>query len=240
MNLKYVVTTILSLALLAVVIGAANVTLQSAERPFSLRASSPRVDEHAVILFDGSTWGGESGAWIKRDGSESAWLVQDDESVLVRDGDAVTRESFSDFQLHIEFLCPSMPEHAGQAKGNSGVYLHGRYEIQVLDSFGEQAADNGCGGIYGIAKPLVNASRPAEEWQTYDIIFRAPRFDEADALIEKPRVTVIHNGIVIHNNLELPSVTGGAIGSDMPAAGPIMLQDHGDAVRYRNIWLRRL
>ena len=129
----------------------------------------------------------------------------------------------------------------GQARSNSGVYLHGRYEVQVLDSYGLAPAGNGCGAIYSVAAPLVNASRPPGEWQTYDIVFRAPRYGPVDELLEPARVTVLHNGIAIHNNLTVPQVTPGGIeGGFMRTMGPILLQDHGDPIRYRNIWIRPL
>ncbi|MHC4415103.1 MAG: 3-keto-disaccharide hydrolase [Planctomycetota bacterium] len=203
----------------------------------SLGARPPAIDEKTVVLFDGSSWAG----WVQRDGSPSRWIVQDDGSVLPHGGDAISRHELIDFQLHVEFLCPVMSGSKGQARGNSGVYLHGRYEVQVLDSFGRPAAKNGCGAIYSIAAPSVNASRPPGTWQTYDIIFRAPRYGPVDELLQRPHVTVLHNGVVIHNNLEIPKTTpGGVDGGFMRTMGPILLQDHGDPVRYRNLWVRPL
>ncbi len=194
-----------------------------------------RHDEHTVILFNGSSWDD----WVGRDGTPSSWPVADDGSVVVASGDAVTREQFRDFQLHLEFLCPTADE-TGQARSNSGVYLHGRYEVQVLDSYGLPPSANGCGAVYSIAAPMVNASSPPGSWQTYDIVFRAPRYDSVDELVELPRATILHNGVTIHNNLELPSVTPGGVDGEMRTMGPILLQDHGDPIRYRNIWVRRL
>ncbi len=199
-------------------------------------APPPALDGGTVVLFDGSSWEG----WVTKDGATSPWAVQDDGSVLAGGGDAVTRRRFGDFQLHVEFLCPVMTEKSGQARANSGVYLHGIYEVQVLDSFGMEVAGNGCGALYSIAAPAVNASKPPGEWQTYEILFRAPRFDQAGKVTQFPRVTVLHNGVVIHNNLELPKTTPGGLGGPMAPAGPILLQDHGDPVRYRNIWIRNL
>ena len=129
--------------------------------------------DDAIVLFGGDEWTG----WQQRDGGPSVWQVQEDGSVLVHGGDAITEATFDDFQLHLEFRCPPSPAAEGQARGNSGVYLHGRYEVQVLASHGDPPRMNGCGAVYGIAPPMVNASQPAGEWETYDIVFRAPRLD---------------------------------------------------------------
>ncbi len=196
----------------------------------------PPDDGGTIVLFNGSSWDG----WVQRDGSSSHWVVQADGSVQAGPGDAITEREFGDFQLHLEFFCPATEAKADQAKSNSGVYLHGRYEVQVLDSFGDAPAGNGCGGIYKVAAPLVNACRPAGEWQSYDILFRAPRFDGTGARTSAARVTVLQNGIAIHNNLELPAPTPGGIDDKVLARGPLLLQDHGDPVRYRNIWVRSL
>ncbi len=196
----------------------------------------PPPDRGTVVLFDGRAWT----RWRARDGKPSGWAIQRDGSVQVTGGDAITEDEFGDFQLHLEFYCPPMDGREGQARANSGVYLHGRYEVQVLDSYGLPPTGNGCGAVYSIAPPLVNASRPPGAWQTYDIVFRAPRYDEAGSMVETPRLTVIHNGIVIHNNLEMPKATPGGLDLEMPKRGPILLQDHGDPIRYRNIWVREL
>ena len=193
-----------------------------------------RVDR-SEVLFDGEQWD-----WTARDGAASAWIVHADGSIEASGADAVTRREFGDFQLHLEFLCPVMADTQGQARANSGVYLHGRYEVQVLDSWGQEPALNGCGAVYSIAMPSENASLPAGQWQTYDIVFRAPRYDQAGTVVELPRVTVAHNDIVIHDDLELPSTTPGGLDLEMRAAGPILLQFHGDPVRYRNIRVRSL
>ena len=213
-------------------------SVSSSPNAFDASVQPLLADENTIVLFDGKNW---SDHWMTRDGSPSEWIVRDDDgSAQVYGGDAVTRETFGDFQLHIEFFCPPTENKQGQARSNSGVYLHGRYEIQVLDSYGMEPASNLCGGIYQVAAPLVNASKPAGEWQSYDIIFRAPRFDGEQNVTEPARVTVIHNGIVIHNNLALPGTTPGGLDREVVVEGPILLQDHGDPVRYRNIWIRRL
>lgn len=187
----------------------------------------------ATALFDGK----DLSAWQSRKGGEAKWKIRDGYAeVAPGTGDIYTKAMFTDFQLHVEFWLPLMADKQGQARANSGVYLQGRYEVQVLDSYGLDSKDNDCGGIYKIAAPLVNACRKPEEWQTYDIAFRAARFT-GEQMMEKPRVTVFHNGVMIHNNLEVPTPTGGALDQDMQKPGPLLLQDHGDLVRYRNVWM---
>lgn len=202
----------------------------------TIGARPSQADDKTVVLFDGSSWTG----WQDKDGSQSQWVVQDDGTVKASGANAVTKESYSDFQLHLEFLCPEMLNAQGQSRSNSGVYLHGRYEIQILDTFGQKPVNNGCGALYSIAPPIVNASRPPGQWQTYDIVFKAPGFDDEDKVMQLPRVTVLHNGIVIHNNIEVTGTTPGGIDHEMVKAGPLLLQYHGDPVRYRNIWIRPL
>ncbi len=167
------------------------------------------------------------------------WLPLPDGSVQVRGGDNRTKREFGDMRLHLEFMTPHMPEARGQGRGNSGVYLQDRYEVQVLDSFGLPPKDNEVGGIYTVAVPKVNASLPPGQWQTYDMLFRAPRLDAAANVTRPATVTILLNGVVIHDNVTIPRSTGGgAPGS--AALGPIRLQDHGNPVRYRNIWALEL
>jgi hypothetical protein len=191
----------------------------------------------AVVLFDGSS----IDKWTKMDGSPAQWLVADGAmQVNPGTGDICTRELFRDHYLHLEFRLSDMPEAKGQAKSNSGVFLQGRYEIQVLDSSGWDIPGLGdCGGIYDQYAPLTNACRPALEWQTYDVVFRAPRC-EGKVVKENTRLTVFHNGIVIQNNVELPGVTGAPSDTNIQLPGHLRLQDHSNIVWYRNIWALHL
>jgi hypothetical protein len=152
-------------------------------------------------------------------------------------GSIVTKKKFKDFKLHMEFCTPFMPAARGQARGNSGVYLQGRYEIQILDSYGLKQRFDDCGGIYGIGVPLVNMCAPPLQWQTYDITFQAPRFDAEGKKVSDAQVTVVHNGVTIHENLKLPKTTTLALDNNVKEAGGICLQDHGNEVQFRNIWL---
>ena len=158
----------------------------------------------------------------------------------VNGGNIISKEGFGDHKLHIEFKLPYMPFASGQGRANSGVYLQGRYEVQVLDSFGLEGEDNECGGIYQVSKPAVNMCLPPLQWQTYDITFKAPRFDSAMKKVANARITIVHNGIVIQDNVELPKVTGGAIDNNEARLGGVMLQDHGNPIQFRNIWVEKL
>ena len=200
----------------------------------SLNAPAPK---DAVVLFDGTSLDG----WVTMDGSPAEWAVADGTvQVVAGKGEICTKELFTDHYLHIEFQLADMPDATGQGKSNSGVYLQGRYEIQVLDSAGWDIPGLGdCGGVYDQYAPLTNACKPALEWQTFDIIFRAPRC-EGKVVKENARVTAFQNGIIIHNNVELPGVTGGPTDTDVQLPGHLRLQDHGHPVSYRNIWALRL
>jgi hypothetical protein len=192
--------------------------------------------EDAVILFDGR----DLSRWRHLDGRAAAWEIRDGAMTVTKDN-VVSRETFTDVFIHLEFRCPDMPEATGQAKGNSGVYLQGRYEIQVLDSYGVGIPGKGdCGAIYNQYAPLVNACKPALEWQTYDVVFRAARVEKSGQVTEPARITVLQNGMVIHNNVQVLGPTGGAIDENVAEPGPLLLQDHGDLVQYRNVWLVHL
>jgi len=195
--------------------------------------SSPPVG--ALILFAGDN----SDAWERADGSRPIdWPIKDGALVVHPGrGDVQTVAAFNDFQLHLEMWLPGTPSDAPeQDRANSGVYLQGRYELQVLDSFGKSVVGtDGAGAIYGMWAPSVNASLPAETWQSYDVVFRAARWSEGRRT-EPARVTVWWNGVLVHDNVALSGSTAGGI-PETSDAGPIRLQDHGHPVRYRNIWL---
>jgi hypothetical protein len=198
----------------------------------------------AIILFDGSDVNKE---WEDSRGNPTKWILKDGELVCVKGSGVIqTKRKFNDFQLHIEWKAPSEVIGNGQGRGNSGVYLQGLYEVQVLDSYDNRTYRQGqAGSLYKQHAPLVNASRKPGEWQTYDIIYTAPRFERDSTLyFTPPRVTVIHNGVLIQNNMNLrgPTLYTGipeyAIKKHGP--GPIVLQDHGNPVAFRNIWIREL
>ncbi len=193
----------------------------------------------AVALFDGASLSG----WTTRKGADAPWRVENGYMECVPGkGDVMTREKFGpDFQLHVEFWLPLMADAKGQGRANSGVYLQGRYEIQVLDSYMNETYANGsCGALYGLIAPSKNASKPPEQWQTYDITFRSPRLDDQGKVTKKGRLTVVHNGVTIINDAEFDKLTGGALDNKMTEPGPILLQDHGNKIRFRNIWLKKL
>jgi 3-keto-disaccharide hydrolase len=197
----------------------------------------------AIVLFDGK----DLSRWVNsRRGviGEAAWKVENGcMEVAPGTGDLITKEKFADAQFHVEWAAPAEVKGASQARGNSGFLIMSRYEIQILDSFDNPTyADGGAGSIYGQWPPLVNASRPPGEWQTYDIVFEAPRFEQGK--LAKPAfVTVFHNGVLLHNRKEIQGPMAHAKFTPYSPHNPeepLMLQDHHDKVRYRNIWVRRL
>lgn len=189
-----------------------------------------------IVLFDGSGLEG----WTDDKGGAAAWSVEDG-IMTVTQGNIVTKAVFGDALLHVEFREPDMPEEKGQGKGNSGVYVHGCYEIQVLDSYGVEKPGKGdCAAIYDMYAPLMNACKPAMEWQTYDILIRAPRFGLMGKIKEPAIISVFQNGLPVHNNAVLPRATPGGVTDKPVAEGPLMLQDHGNPVSYRNIWVLKL
>ena len=206
----------------------------------STELKAGKAPSDAVVLFDGK----DLSKWQHKDGSAAKWKMGDGYFETVpKAGYIYTKQPFGDCQLHVEFWEPSPAHGTGQDRGNSGVFLMSRYEIQVLDSFQNITYPDGqAAAIYGQFPPLVNASRRPGEWQSYDIVFTAPRFKGQQ--VETPAyVTVLHNGIVVHDHTAILGTTGhrvlGAY-SPHPPTAPLMLQDHAHPVRYRNIWIRTL
>jgi hypothetical protein len=179
--------------------------------------------EGALVLFDGKGINRFPKSRVTEDG-------------LLMEG-ATSEDKFMDCTLHIEFRLPYMPDARGQARGNSGLYLQGRYEIQMLDSFGLSGEDNECGGLYKTARPKVNMCFPPLMWQTYDVEFTAPKYDAQGARTASARLTVKHNGVLIHENQEVPGPTTAAPVKEENTPGPVYLQNHGTPVRFRNVWV---
>ena len=152
----------------------------------------------------------------------------------------MSKEKFGDFQLHLEFCLPYMPRESGQGRANSGVYLQTRYETQVLDSYGLEGMDNECGGFYQICSPALNMCAPPLQWQSYDITFHQATLGADGKKTANARVTVIHNGVKIHDNFELPHVTPGGMNNKEGVPAGLLLQDHNNPVQYRNVWVKRL
>jgi hypothetical protein len=208
--------------------------------PAPVRPTSPPSD--AVVLFDGTSLS----KWrTKKDGGAAAWRVVDGFMEVVKGaGDIQTEAAFGDCQLHVEWATPAPASGEGQHRGNSGVFLMGQYEVQVLDSYRAKTYPDGqAASMYGMFPPLVNASRAPGEWQSFDVVFRAPRFDAAGKVLRPARITVLHNGVLVHDNRELlgPTTHGRRAPYTAHAARlPLSLQDHDYPVRFRNIWIREL
>jgi hypothetical protein len=198
----------------------------------------------AVVLFDGR----DLTAWkSQKDGSAAPWSVVEGGyfEVVPKTGGIETRQGFGDVQLHIEWMAPDPAAGSGQDRGNSGVFFGGgRYEVQVLDSYGNTTYPDGqAGALYGQFPPLVNASRAPGKWQAYDIVYEAPRFADSGRLLRKARLTVFHNGVLVQHAMELIGPTANKARPPYaahPEKLPISLQDHGHKVRFRNVWLREL
>jgi hypothetical protein len=200
-----------------------------------------RPPSDAIVLFDGK----DLSQWRGKDNEAAKWKVEKNYMETVKGTGMIwSRQPFGDCQLHIEWATPTPAVGESQGRGNSGVYLMETYEIQVLDSYDNKTYPDGqAGAVYGQFPPLVNASRKPGEWQTYDAIFRGPRFDSSGKLLRPARVTLLHNGVLVQDNVEL---TGGTAHKDRPAYKahpdklPLALQDHANPVRFRNIWIREL
>lgn len=195
----------------------------------------------AIILFDGN----DLNEWTNAKGDAAGWTVADG-CVTVKAGSGIikTKRGFGDCQLHIEWRSPAEVKGDGQGRGNSGIFLQDRYEVQVLDGYNNKTYSNGqTGSIYKQSIPLVNASKKPGEWQVYDIIYMAPRFSETGRVAVPARITVIHNGVLIQNNVEIRGTTPYIGLPEYIPHGmkePLSLQDHGNPVSYRNIWIREL
>jgi len=176
----------------------------------------------AVVLFDGSSADAFKGGQMTDEG-------------LLKQG-VTSKQTFGSHTIHIEFRLPFKPKARGQGRGNSGFYAQGRYEVQMLDSFGLEGKHNECGGIYETKDPDVNMCLPPLSWQTYDVDFTAAEFQDGKK-VSNARMTVRHNGVLVHDDVELPKATRAAPVKEGPEPGPVYLQDHGNPVRYRNIWV---
>lgn len=207
--------------------------------------SNADAPSDAIVLYNGRN----TDAFQKKDGSPAGWKIDADGALtdIKGAGDLITKQAFGSCQLHLEFREPKEIKGSGQSRGNSGVYLMSKYEIQVLDSYENPTYSNGqAGAVYKQHVPLVNASRKPGEWQTYDIIFTAPQFKDNGDLESPARVTVIHNGVLIQNNVTIAGPTDWVMKPKYVKHAsklPLLLQDHGDdgnPISYRNIWIRNL
>jgi len=195
------------------------------------------VPSDAIVLFDGK----DLSRW-RSGGGEARWKVEDGVlTVVPKTGDLTTRDSFGDIQLHLEWRIPSDVKGEGEGRGNSGIKLHEAYEIQILDSFGSTSSPlTQAGAVYKQHAPLVNACRKPGEWQSYDIVFRSPRFDSSGVLKKHGTFTVLHNGVLIQDKVKILGRTNSTKPVKPDLKQPFFLQDHGFAVSFRNIWVREL
>jgi 3-keto-disaccharide hydrolase len=237
-------------AALAVLAGAGLLLACAATRAEDKKNDAGKPPRGATVLFDGK----DLSAWVGENGKEAPWKVENGYmEVAPGKHDIKTKDTFGpDFKVHVEFWLPLMEKATGQGRANSGVYLQGRYEIQVLDSYKNDTYDNGSvGALYGIIAPNKDAQKkavkPPEQWNTYDITFHSPRVEDKNKAVsdknkvtEKGRVTVVLNGVTLIDDGEFDKVTGGAMDEKIGAPGPLRLQDHGCKVRYRNIWVQPL
>lgn len=221
----------------SILFSAFAVQAQDKEPPIVTPGVGGAPPSDAIVLFDGR----DLSAWQADDGGAARWKVGDGYVEVNGTGSILTRETFGDVQVHVEWATPSEVKGDGQGRGNSGVYLQGRYEIQVLDSYQNKTYFNGqASAFYGHNAPLVNACRKPGEWQTYDIVFHPAR-PAADGKTIPGSFTVLHNGVLTQDHIPVAGdATTAAKFSGAAPTGPLLLQDHGNPVRYRNIWVRRL
>lgn len=224
-----------SRVLIAVVLLVVIGSLSAVAEPLFKGAEAIPAD--AVVLFDGK----DLSQFVMCGTDKAATWKVENGYTTPQDGDICSKQKFKDCQLHIEFWLPLMAAAQGQSRANSGVFFMGfSYEIQILDSYGLKSGISDCGAIYSYTPPMVNACRPPENWQSFDIVFHAPKFDEAGKKTANARVTVLQNGVLIHDDTEIPGLTIDRERPEPKEAGPIELQWHGCPVRYRNIWVRAL
>ena len=231
---------VLSAVLLAsagVNLSAADTAKRDAEPPVVNPGPVGGPPSDAFVLFDGK----DLSRFRGQRGPEPKWKLENGVMETTPEGGIFSKEEFADCQLHVEWTSPTVVKGEGQGRGNSGVYLMGRYEIQVLDSFNSKTYPNGqAGAFYGHNSPLVNACRPPGEWQSYDIIFKAPK-KFADGKVQAGSITVLHNGVLIQDHIPVSGEpTTAAPLQGVVEKAPLYLQDHGNPVRFRNVWIRRL
>lgn len=227
-----------------IALGAASFALaQDGPQPRVVDPGKPgQPPSDAIVLFDGK----DLSEWQHKDGRPARWAVENGVIVCKTGaGDIYSKRKISSAQIHVEFATPSMPQAKSQARGNSGVYLQGRYEIQVLDSYQNPTYANGsCGALYGQYAPLVNACRPPEQWQTYDIVFHAPKCGADGKISEPGTVTVLQNGVLVQDHVTIKGITTLGDKTNECEPGPLRLQDHYHPdvketfMRFRNIWYR--
>jgi len=243
-NTKAVLLLVMTVLVMSYDINAQKVSPESTEvwepvRPVVTPGEGTKPPSDAIVLFDGK----DLSEWKGKDG-EAEWLVKDGAMTVQKGtGEITSKRTFGDIQLHIEWRSPEEVVSEGQGRGNSGIFLQGMYELQVLDSYNSKTYVNGqAGSIYKQHPPLVNACRKPGEWQTYDVIFTAPRFKEDGTLESPARITVLHNNVLIQNNTEIKGKTEYDALPKYYAHGngPLILQDHGNPVSFRNIWVREL
>ncbi len=202
-----------------------ELTLKKTARKSDTLGQKP--PEGAIVLFDGTSTEHFVGG-----------RLDEETKLLNTDGkDILTKQKFNDYSMHLEFLLPYRPNARGQGRGNSGFYQVDHYEVQILDSFGLEGKNNECGGVYQLADPKVNMCLPPLVWQTYDVEFTNAKTDEDGQVTKPAKLTVRHNGVLIHENLELKEKTGGSRGEPIGTPGPIKLQGHGNPLQFRNIWI---
>ena len=225
------------IALIAVILLISKTAAAEPEPPVVTPGAGTEPPSDAIVLFSGE----DLGKWQSINGGPAKWEVKSGFAQVNGTASIRTKEEFADVQLHVEWATPSEVKGEGQGRGNSGVYLQGRYEVQVLDSYQNKTYANGqAGAFYGNFAPLVNASRKPGEWQTYEIIFHPPKKGEGGQIIPGS-LTVFHNGVLVQDHVRVEGgATTAAAFEDIAEKGPLMLQDHGNPARFRNIWIREL